>query len=377
MAEEYGEAVQAVVDGFADKRQEEEERKRTAVALGMWRRFLKGLRIVEHVKQYETQEEKAERRIREAMDRAEEEMEDEEAGGFFPDAMQRDAAEPSARRARSGMPDGDSYGGGFVPDGDVHGSIGADVDYGGGSIPEEPQEPQGGGFMPDYETAVADGGGFMAEDDEGGGFMPQDEIAAEGGGFVAAEPAEHTDHEDVWPDPGRRRRRRVQLSSSDEDEGEDDDEDVVMSGALPTNGSDNRESTAPEPLVSDGEAGGFIREKSAEGLEDGNGIAASSPDDEQYDDDADSATQEAIAQSLEEMYGSTYDARTTEVAEGHTQPIDDTNDAPNEAAQSLSTPPTVDQQMVDGGVTSSDERGSLLSHDPEDEDAEPEWLMSD
>ncbi|KAJ9640405.1 hypothetical protein H2199_005944 [Coniosporium tulheliwenetii] len=369
VAAEYGEAVQAVVDGFADRRVEEEERKRSAVALGMWRRFLKGLRIVEHVRQYETQEEKA-RRIAEAMDEGEEEVEEEgaeEAGGFFPDAMQRDAAEPTARRVRSGVAGGDAYGGGFVPDG-----TSADVDYGGGFMPEE---PEGGGFLPDDESAVVGGGGFIVGDNEGGGFMPQEDNAAEDGGFMAAKRAELAEHEDTLPDPGRRRRRRVQLSSSDEDE--DHDGDVVISGALPANGDGNRGSTAPDPLVSDGEAGGFLREQSVEDFDGGNGTASRSPDDEQYDDDADSATQEAIAQSLEEMHASNNNDWTA-VAEGPDQIIEETTDLAHEAAQPLSAPPTLDQQTVDEEITSSgSERGSLLSHDPEDEDAEPEWLMSD
>jgi xeroderma pigmentosum group C-complementing protein len=90
VANEYREAVEAVIKGFRDERAQEEEERRTLAALRMWKRFLVSLRIKERVDAYEEGEEKDAAAEDEAEVEAGEEneaMESDEygGGGFFPE----------------------------------------------------------------------------------------------------------------------------------------------------------------------------------------------------------------------------------------------------------------------------------------------------
>ena len=89
VAAEYGEAVEAVIEGFRDERAQEEEDRRALVAVRLWKRFLVSLRIKERVDMYEVEgEENGDPEIQDeendsGMDT--EEYDDDEAGGFFPE----------------------------------------------------------------------------------------------------------------------------------------------------------------------------------------------------------------------------------------------------------------------------------------------------
>lgn len=103
VANGYQEAVEAVIRGFADEQQAEEEKRRSLAALRLWRRFLTALRIRKHVQGVEVEGEdvKKEREedlpvvldhqdevppggVEEDME-SEEYFDDGEGGGFFPD----------------------------------------------------------------------------------------------------------------------------------------------------------------------------------------------------------------------------------------------------------------------------------------------------
>jgi xeroderma pigmentosum group C-complementing protein len=53
VAEEYREAVEAVIEGFRDERARVEEQMRSLAALRMWKRFLISLRIRERIDGYD------------------------------------------------------------------------------------------------------------------------------------------------------------------------------------------------------------------------------------------------------------------------------------------------------------------------------------
>ena len=55
VAEEYREAVEAVIEGFRDERARVEEQMRSHAALKMWRRLLISLRVKERVDGYEVE----------------------------------------------------------------------------------------------------------------------------------------------------------------------------------------------------------------------------------------------------------------------------------------------------------------------------------
>ncbi|KAK5007343.1 hypothetical protein LTR16_005741, partial [Cryomyces antarcticus] len=103
VAAEYRDAVEAVINGFEYAREEKEEAKRTAESLRMWKRFMVALRIMERVKGYEVDgEEKQssrEEEVKREMEKVDEGDED-GGGGFFPDRDQEEVAVPTASRFR-------------------------------------------------------------------------------------------------------------------------------------------------------------------------------------------------------------------------------------------------------------------------------------
>ena len=97
VAAEFQEAVEAVIEGLRCERESEVEMKKSLKTLRLWKRFLIGLRILDRVKRYEGGDEEREQEdIRNEMD---EEMESydqyEFAGGFLPE-RDEPIAEPTA-----------------------------------------------------------------------------------------------------------------------------------------------------------------------------------------------------------------------------------------------------------------------------------------
>lgn len=91
VAEEFREAVEAVIQGIRDLVSDEEDERRTLRALRMWKRFLVGLRIKERVDGYEVEGERDEvgedggRSVVEDSGMESEVYDEDEAGGFFPE----------------------------------------------------------------------------------------------------------------------------------------------------------------------------------------------------------------------------------------------------------------------------------------------------
>lgn len=124
--EGHKEGVENVIEGLEDEDERDKEDKRTKVALGYWKRWLQMLRIRERVEGYAGEESGNNNHnapTDDIDDRMEEDSknEDEEGGGFFHEKEIEEIAQPTTRRF---------YGGG----------------YGAG------EEDQGGGFLAeDYE----------------------------------------------------------------------------------------------------------------------------------------------------------------------------------------------------------------------------------
>ena len=116
IALEYQEAVQEVLQCFDDERIEAEETRRTLEALRIWKRFLIGLRIKERIRGYEIEGERD--NIKEELDEAEEEMEEEEIGGGFMPSVDEPIAQPIITQfaRRSSETSSNDLGGGFLPD---------------------------------------------------------------------------------------------------------------------------------------------------------------------------------------------------------------------------------------------------------------------
>ncbi len=93
VASDFREAVQEVLYAFGDERAEEEEKRRSSEALRVWRRLLTGLRIRERIDGYEIEGERG--ALDENMGGYNEGDDDELGGvGFFPDRIAEGCAEP-------------------------------------------------------------------------------------------------------------------------------------------------------------------------------------------------------------------------------------------------------------------------------------------
>ncbi|GAB7349224.1 hypothetical protein MBLNU459_g8388t1 [Dothideomycetes sp. NU459] len=370
VAAEYREAVQAVLEGFEYEQETRQAELRTAECLRLWRRFLTGLRIGERLGLHKrgVGDSLKSEVLKTQMDEAEDEQDNAmEAGGFFPDPDQTTAAPtagrfdhpistkgrqedtlfqeehediqeeaPRVRRQRKITieSDLDDSGDEYVPEAAsttskrgnrtlaTHHSSHKNVD----DLPKrsllsrasrDGQLPGHEGYANDYEAA----GGFLPGDVEdatthlGGGFLPEsDDGQAEepGGGFDIElyNEAEHFGGGFV----------------SDEENNEPDvvEDDSVISQ------KEDIEGDAVEDIVGDEEAilsgGGFVPDEKETQL---------SPK------------------------GGTGSGNTPIVRGGFQENLGD------------------NQGAFEGDALpekSDDEKGSLLSHDPDDEDAEPEWL---
>lgn len=363
VAQEHADAVHATIDGMENEALEDESRTRSLLALRLWSRFLKGLRIAERVASYGDKATADE--VKAEMDREEDvELSAADAGGFIaaeaeepamPTAGQFSVTEltmqkrpkknkkkaieddveseveyvPSSRRSnqRRGVVeddedeyapdqhDGDS-GRGFAPqkvdiNHDRGGGFVVDDDMGGGFLPDdEAQDDHGaGGFFPDNHG----GGGFLPDDNGGGGFVPDDVVAdgegGEGGSFI--EPEASTN---LLDDGGG--------GFIAEEEG------------LSSNGHGQQ-------AAEDIEGGGFLPEASPE--------RAVYPTHEPADPASKSSQSAAPPEGSREPTATTMSIRDADI----------------------------ETESVNAVVEDDDDRGSLLSHDPDDEDAEPDWLESD
>jgi xeroderma pigmentosum group C-complementing protein len=376
---EYGDAVQAVIAGLEHQAMEDASRARSLVALRLWSRFLRGLRIAERVAAY------GDGSTAEDVDGKEIEETDfanstavtvpEAQDPTMPTAGQFSIAEltrPSkpARKAkkkgyesdtehdnntvlssrprshRRGIPtidddeddeytphnrDGDD-GGGFLPE-DAQEVVG----HSGGFLPEAYDEETGGGFVPDdLPAGESEGGGFLPEGDgdQGGDFLHEDEGTDEmGGGFVPEDVADETGAGGFLAE-----------ESGVLDTNDDPPRDAAM---LDTTGDDSE----PRPDL----PGGLDDHKP-------------SPDAKNRVPIPDEINNNATTEIVTNIERS----RTVDASALATQ-------APTEH-HSITEPGTaapLGDTIMNEDVEGDSDRGSLISHDPEDDDAEPDWLESD
>ena len=241
IAEEYKEALCTVLSGLIREQENRDAAKQSAEMLGLWRKFLIGLRIREKIEnEYGDVEEddkqgvsgggadkgKGKQKVtvsgsahgmhveEEVMDKATERRRKAMiAAGERRHELRPISLGELARRERGGDSDGedeeDDGGGGFLR------AEGRD-DEGGEYMPEGDKEDEehggGGGFIPEHSsryTSSQGGGGFVQEQPSiaGGGFIPGDD----GGGFLPKDAAGGNDHED-----------NHHVESEEDDEGETD-----------------------------------------------------------------------------------------------------------------------------------------------------------
>ncbi|KAI6856792.1 Rad4-domain-containing protein [Hortaea werneckii] len=379
----YAPAVEAVIGGLEWEAELEVSRKRSAQALRLWRRFLTGLRIAERVRMYgdggkgvgsddgvkgesaglsgkqtegnlpiaRNDEEEDGRELptaglytidelvasstksanKKSLPRKKRKVDDSEE-----DILGDDDSEGNAEDRLSQDPDADydgggGGGGGFFPDDGGNAEIVAQptAGEGGGFFGNEDWdgEGDGGGFLiPDEEGEEVGGGGFLAEDNGGadGGF--EAESLQDGGGFLP-EASEH-DYEPVRESKGEATKNK--------------EFDNLSGWAEHQHAPFTIPTQTPEPPKRPSIA-----------------IAESGAAAQKDTDISDPATASTSLTAVNPKAP----------PDQEVEPSDEVNTAVEQREEVA--------EGEGGEESQSDDRGSLLSHDPEDEDAEPDWLESE
>jgi xeroderma pigmentosum group C-complementing protein len=384
VAVEFADAVRAILEGMEDEKTEEESRVRSAVALRMWKKFLVGLRIQERVRTYGDVGTNGSEDM--DVDEMDEDSRLEAAGGFLPsDAADAETLPTAGRfslvelsthskkvkrgKRMAGNEDSEEEAE-FTNDGIdddaeadyqptrssrsrrrvVEDDESDDQDISDGNDQKNishasANEPDGGGmgdeFLPEDAMNEGSGGGFLP-DDEGGGLLPDDATQHEdgsnafldgvaddgGGGFLL-------DDDVAMESPGDHR---------------------PAESSTPLNGTTSLvtdDNTSPAPHLTE-----FASNELGPDRFTSNTLVsetAAMPIDDPVRSDRKSSQPEGVTSALvQQNYDNEMDVEATSKA----------GDAGN-----------VDK--VPSVQGSESDHGSMLSHDPEDEDAEPDWLESD
>ncbi|KAL8762920.1 MAG: hypothetical protein Q9184_001142 [Pyrenodesmia sp. 2 TL-2023] len=378
--EGHREAVDAVIEGLEDRAREEEEARWRGVVLGAWKRMLVGLRVRERVKGYEIEGERGEveREERERVEEVEEDEEEgggfQEGGGFLPERAGEEAPPTAGAGARMLLANDDSE------DSDVYVPSEEDGEYSTGrrkrlsAAPRTRRTPtispvrsQGGGFVREDEQA----GGFLTEDgDLGGGFMAEDH-EPEAGGFL---PDDSNRNEDIKAERAGSARNEQSHSTGTANTPDAEIEEQLLSpqppptlqekpgtqqNALAANDQPFEEEENKNNSVNVGETLDLHRSMTDAEMEEGRMLA------ELYDRGELGSVGAPLGGTLPEQ-------RPNEVKDVDDGKIgDDAAKHPGVAKGEGAE----NRGEINVDPSSEEDKGSLLSEDPDDEDAEPDWLM--
>jgi xeroderma pigmentosum group C-complementing protein len=378
--EEHSAAVKTVIEGLEYEALEEESLARSLTALRLWSRFMKGLRIAERVASYSdayTTKDFEGKEISEA-DFARGAVSDSTdlhdptmptAGRYTLDELSRPSKPTRKTKKKKAEESQDEHVGDEEP------------------RPSARRNGRKRKIVVDDEDEV-----YMPDADGGGsGFLPEDaqEVEETGGGFV------HAAHEEGSDDEGD-----ALGTQRDEEYGgggfvhEGGDAGEVSGGFLPVDGSDEAAGGFLREDGADEVGGGFLPE---EGVNDtGGGFTTEEAEneneatDELFADEAMSDADVGKSASLEMNNinkGSELPPTKSNItpigntsAEGDIEAIGADIPITQSTTTTKTTDPDHDAASLDRTSANDDQdsdRDSLLSHDPEDEDAEPDWLESD
>lgn len=358
VAAEYQEAVEEVIKAFEDERVQAEEERRSLAALKMWKRFLAGLRIRERIESYDIEGER-DATMKYELGKTEDEDEDEdgdEGGGFLPD---RDADEPAHPTARS------------IPTRDLPDL--ANDDEGGVifALEDEQEEMEAPPASDRFVKRVN-----VDDDDDGGGFLldHDNQDAEEPIREISGNDQEDTNLKDI-------EKSAAQLSA------ENDDQEIFDEGGgfLPDDDDTRHETpSADDSIKPPNPEGGMLDKYSSFDPHDPRQIKA--PSEEAVPDLPVGELEEAkMLQQLYELPRSEHFLLSkedvtapTESKSLETPSMRETAAGGQWGASAHISGRHLSNEPVPEGYpesdSSEDDKGSLLSHDPDDEDADPEWL---
>ena len=346
VAVEYREAVQEVIKAFEDERVQAEEERRSLEALKMWKRFLAALRIRKRIENYEIEGERDT-----AVDYEMEKDEDEdERGGFLPDRDANGPAQPTAKTMPTRtLPNlgNDDEGGGFF------------------ASEDEQEEIEAPDAFDRSVNKVNDDGGLLLDHDD------QD-----------AEEAIREINEDDHQDPIHKDRKTPAGYISLENDGQEIPDQG--GGFLPDDDdyTGDEAPSADDLLKSSGPFGSVLADHSDISSRD---TLQNTKRSQEFPDLPEGELEEAkMSQQLYESQGSEHllvckeNVSATAPRDSSSPPMLGTaiggewgmSPRPNEVYPN-NEPVAEEQSEPD---SSEEDKGSLLSHDPDDEDADPEWL---
>ncbi len=355
VAAEYREAVDEVVKAFEDERAQVEEERRSLAALKMWKRFLAALRIRERIEGYDIEGEH-DKAMKDETEEAEDEDEDNEGGGFLPDRDAHEIAQPTARTEAiqyvSNLGDEDEdQSGGFCM---------SEVDK------EEIDVPQASDHFRDRvhdDDNDDDTGGFQLDIDERGARIE-----------ISRGDHQETSQEDINPAVHMSPEHYLQ-ETLDQDGGFLPDDSDAKQDSPPANRAMKSSTPSSSMLKSRGSINPHGSPQSEEQSR------------EAFPDLPAGELEEArILQQLYESQGSGHPPTSKEdvpvSASAPKTPADPPLQEKTAGFERVTSSHQIEAYPSDEPIadkdsapdSSEEDKGSLLSHDPDDEDADPEWL---
>jgi xeroderma pigmentosum group C-complementing protein len=333
VAEEYAEAVEEVIRGLAHLKEQNETMVKSNEALRLWRRFLAGLRIIEKVQQYADNDEL--QQIEQELDKnGGYERGDEDSGGGF---LQEDSI-ASLPMTQSREVDEMDFGGGFLQD-ENHEHTDDDMAGGGFSVypNDDPSERTTYGSSHSFSNHVGD-----------------NEIA-----LASPHREQDADYQAT-----------IMKSSSNT-------RDIVLNSSLLTEAGNILISEAPNPRAN-------RQTQVVLGMA---GMSSESEDDSPPTKFTFSPKSVVLPSSSVDQPGAVKNSRTMSIdlvdrAESPRSPDGGSRGSHGTiSAMPVTEPPSQDRLTPNRNEPSGDDGSStesqcsLLSHDPEDDDAVPEWLL--
>ena len=354
VAAEYREAVEIIIEAFEDERSQAEAEKRSLVALRTWKTFLAGLRIRKRIEGYDIEGER-DTAMKYETEKAENEDYD-EGGGFVPDRDADGPAQPTAKTIptrRLPRLVNDDEGGGFF----------AGEDEQEETVPLHTSDR----FMNRVDDDKDDDGGFLLDRD--------DEDAEQ-----ATRVIDEENHEDMYHEESGK--------SADQLSAENDGQDILNDGGgfLPDDDDKKDENPPTEDAIElfDPESSMLDNHSS---INPRNTAQNKEMFEEAFPDLPTGEMEEN--RMLHQLYESqesehiptisNEDVPASAPSKSSSSPLMRETTAGSEwGASALPSEAYSNNEPVAAEISepdSSDEdKGSLLSHDPDDEDADPEWL---
>ena len=346
VAVEYKEAIEEMILAFEYEREEAEEAMRTREALKTWKRFLAGLRIRERIGGYDVEGEGQDTNAE--SDEVEDETfaDYEDGGGFLPD-HDAEAAKPTAGQAFGRLSSHDIEESVYVPDQTLEGAQNmTDQDL-------EPNLDEQEDISFVHNEAAEHGIGSDYLDVAGGGFIPGDQ-----GG---QEKLTHHEHADVGRENYSERKGEPQPYDNAYPETELDGGGFLPDEPLGKNQIAEHASPQANNSKSNHDLAVPQHEEEATRLQ------------QFHEQGSVSYPQETLAPRASRSVGPSEEKEETQERPAATQDnrlsddedMRDTSD--KQSVEHINEPMASEQE-------SEPDKGSLMSHDPSDDDADPEWL---